>query len=283
MPFIPEPGVRYDMPAAFGPSVAPGLETGFDVHTAAFSYVTDDAALRALVPAWFTPVGGATVILTYTRMLGMHWMGGRNYNIVSVGTPAEYRGDDEVVSGRYTLAIWESDAAPVLAGRELMGSPKRVADIPDVEIRAKDFAIECREYDALLVRGEAHGFASVDDEELARLQEAGRTAVGLNWKHVPGLDGEPDADYPTALYMTHPIVAAWHGEGTVEFARPTATEAPYSGHIVRTLGQLPVIERRGVLVTETAGSSLHRDRTRRLDRSGPGAAAAVPAVVGESW
>jgi acetoacetate decarboxylase len=264
--FIPIEGVRYDMPVPFGPSVAPGVETGFDFFAAGFSYLTDADALGALLPRWFDLSGEPIVTFSYRRMVNMAWMGGRNYNIMTVGARAVYHGMSESVIGQYTLAIWENDCAPVIAGRELMGSPKRYGAIPDADITQRSFEVECREYDSALVTASARNMTAVTRDELEVLVQQGRSVVGLNWKYIPGADGGADADYPTALYMQLPYVAAWRGEGDVVLGEPTCKEAPYSSHVVRALSALPRLENRGVLATHAVGASLLREQTRRLDR-----------------
>jgi hypothetical protein len=264
------PGARYDMPVAYGASAAIPVSEGFQTYTATLTFATETDALVRLMPHWFEPFGDPVVSVTYTRMVGMDWMGGRDYNIVSVGTPAAYVAGPEEVRGRYTLAIWESDCAPILAGRELMGSPKLFGQIPDVDVTAPEFSFSCREYDALLVEGTLHDLSDLTPEQLAPLTAAGRNSVGLNWKYLPGPDGVPDADYPTALYMSTPYDWARRGTGSVRFGTPSATEAPYSGKIARTLAKLPLIALRDAVVLHASGCALFRDKTRRLDRPAKG-------------
>jgi hypothetical protein len=266
-----QPGERYDMPAAFGASAAIPVSAGFQTYTATLTFATEPDALVRLMPRWFQPAGDPLVSVTYTRMIGMDWMGGRDYNIVSLGTPAVYVGGPEEVRGRYTLAIWESDCAPILAGRELMGSPKLFGQIPDVDVTEPEFTFSCREYDALLVEGTLHDLADLSAEQLAPLTAAGRNSVGLNWKYLPGPDGVPDADYPTALYMSTPYDWARRGAGSVRFGTPSDAEAPYSGKIARALAKLPLLELRDALALHASGCALFRSKTRRLDRPAPAA------------
>jgi hypothetical protein len=265
MPFTAEPGVRYDMPVPFGPSAAPPVSEGFETYTTVISHRTTPEALTALMPHWFEPQGDPVLSVTYTRMVGMEWMGGRNYNIVSIGTPAAYVGPGEREVGRYTLAIWESDCAPVLAGREYMGSPKLHAGIPDVDVFAGDYSFGCTEYGAELVTGTVSDLRELTPDELAPITEAGRHSVGLNWKYVPGFGDEPDVSYPTALYMSTPYERGMRGHGSIAFGTPTDREAPYSGKIARTLAKVPLLEHVDTIAVHSSYSYLFRDRTRRLD------------------
>jgi acetoacetate decarboxylase len=265
MTFTPDPHERYDMPVAFGPSIAPPVSEGFETDTAAITYRTTKDAIARLLPRWFEPADQQLVTVTYTRMVNMEWMGGRNYNIVNVGCNVVCVAGAEPFDGKYTLAIWESDAAPILAGREYMGSPKLMATIPDVDVFQEAFSFACAEYDATLVRGSVRNMRAVTEDELAPIVEAGQEVVGLNWKYVPGFDGEPDISYPTALYMRFNYDRAARGEGTVSFGTPTDTEAPYSAKIARVLGEVPLLEHVNTMALHSGYSYLFRNRTRRLD------------------
>jgi Acetoacetate decarboxylase (ADC) len=265
MTFTPVPGERYDMPVAFGPSVAPPVTEGFETFNTAIAYRTTKDAIANLLPKWFEPVDEQNVVFTYTRMVNMDWMGGRNYNIVNVLCNVLCVAGPEPFLGRYTLAIWESDAAPVIAGREYMGSPKLVGTIADVDVFASDFTFSCKEYDAELIRGEVSEMRPMTDAELQPIAEAGLNTVGLNWKYIPGLEGEPDISYPTALYMKFAYDRGARGRGTVSFGSPTTAEAPYSAKIAHALGQIPLLEHVDTVALHSAYTYLFRDQTRRLD------------------
>ncbi len=264
--FTPDPAARYDMPVAFGPSAAPAVSAAFQTHTASITHRTTKDAVRALMPGWFEPADEQIIAVAYTRMIGMEWMGGRNYNIVNVNVNAVCVAGAEPVVGRYTLAIWESDCAPIIAGREVMGSPKLFGTIADVDIFADEFAFRCDEYDAMLIGATASAMRPLTADELAPIAAAGRHSIGLNWKYIPGLDGEPDASYPTALYMAHRYERGRRGQGTISFGTPTDAEAPYSAKIVRVLAKVPLLEHVDTVALHSTSSTLFRDRTRRLDR-----------------
>lgn len=266
MTFEPDPDQRYDMPVAFGPSSAPAVETGFETFTTSITYTTSKDAVARLLPRWFEPADQPCLIVSYTRMINMTWMGGRNYNIVNVSANVQTAAELEPISARYTLAIWESDPAPVLAGREVMGSPKLYAEIPDADVLRPSHRFTCSEYSALLVEAEAHDMVQLSTHELAPIRAAGREAIGLNWKYIPGLDGEPDASYPTALYMSFDYDEAWRGQGSFTFGTPSDTEAPYSAKIVRVLREIPVGDHVSTISLHSPNTTLFRDRTRRLDR-----------------
>jgi hypothetical protein len=265
MTFTPVQTKRYDMPVPYGPSVASDVEEGFETYTSAITYTTYRDAIAPLLPGWFEPADEPTVTFNYTRMVGMKWMGGRNYNIVSVSTNAICTIEDAPPVGSYCLAIWESDAAPILAGREYMGSPKLMANIADADVFADNFSFRCREYDAMLIEGSVRDVAEMGADELETIADAGQEAVGFNWKYIPGLNGEPDANYPTALYMRFTYERGARGSGEIKFGSPNDQEAPYSAKIIRVLGELPLIDQVGAVSLYSSYSYLFRERTRRLD------------------
>lgn len=265
MPVELKPGVRYDMPAAFGPSAAVPVTRGYRVVGVSVPFLTERGAVARFLPRWFEPAERPLVTVTYQRCLGMDWMGGRNYNIVSVYLAVNGVGLEREISAPYGLVIWESDAAPVVSGREYMGTPKIHARIPDLEIPAPSLTFECAEYDATLVRGEITGMARVEDQErLAQLNRAGEEICRLHWKYIPGLEGEPDADYPVAMYTRATYTEVWEGEGAIEFGTPDRIEAPYSAAIGAALAELPVLERHRAVATVASGVDMFRDRTERL-------------------
>jgi acetoacetate decarboxylase len=265
MTFTPRQGSRYDMPVAFGPSIAPAVEKGFETYTTSITYRSSAEAIGELLPEWFVPAEDQMVSAVYTRMINMEWMGGRNYNIASVRVNVVCVCTPKPIPGSYTLAIWESDCAPILAGREYMGSPKLFGVIPDVDIFAGEFSFRCSEYDAPLLDGTASRMREMTAEELAKAKEAGRSPESFNWKYIPGYADEPDISYPTALYMSHDYDRGMRGHGIFSFGTPTDTEAPYSAKIVRTLAKIPLLEHVDTVSLHSAYSYLFRDRTRRLD------------------
>lgn len=266
MPLELDSSLRYDMPAAFGPSVARPQTSGYRLQTASVSFVTDPSAVGALLPRWFAPTERPVVSVNYQRCLGMDWMGGRDYSIVSVYVTATTTGTSEEVAAPYGLVIWESDCAPIIAGREFMGTPKLFATIPDVDVTQPEISFCCCEYGTPLLDASLHQMEAVTDQaELARLNEVGKNICRLHWKYIPGLRGMPDADYPVAMFTSARYTHVWRGLGDVRFHRPDDVAAPYSGRIAAALGQLPCVEMLPATAVMAVDVQLYRDRTLRLD------------------
>jgi acetoacetate decarboxylase len=266
MTFTPLQDARYDMPVAFGPSVASPVEEGMQSYSTMIIHTTDKDAIAPLLPKWFEPADEPTISVHYTHATNLKWMGGRGYNIVSISTNVNCNAGEDPIAGPYTLAMWESDAAPILAGRELMGCPKMMGNIPDVDVFANSFSFRCCEYEAQLVEGSVSDTREMNADELEPFVEAGKNWVNFNWKYIPGLDGEPDADYPTALYGKATYERGVRGHGRVSFGAPTDQAAPYSAKIVRGLAEIPLLEHVDAVSLYSSYGYLFRERTRRLDK-----------------
>jgi len=259
-----KPGVRYDMPPGFGPSVAPDVEADFDLHGSSVEFETTREALEPLLPPWFRPTPRPIVSIGYRQMIGMSWMGGRNYQLITVRVSTEC--DLDRATNQFGLVIWESDCAPILAGRELMGAPKLFGQIPAVAVSGDDHAFECREYDALLFRASVYRLRELSPAEVADKREQQAKSWVYYWKYIPGVRGEPDANYPVAIKLRTPFERMWRGEASLEFGTPSATQAPYSHRIVQRLAELPRQSEPRSSAWHATGCTLLRDQTRRLDK-----------------
>ena len=261
------PGQRYDMPPGFGPSVAPDLEAGFDLHGSNVEFETTVDAAEALMPRWFRATPRPTVSIGYRHMIGMSWMGGRNYRLIAIRVSAVCEFDGTERPAPFSLVIWESDYAPVVAGREFMGAPKLVAEIPEVPAVDADHVIECSEYGSQLLRASVTGLREVPADIVQRADRAQREAAVTSayWKYIAGPGGTVDADYPVGIRMDTPLVAMWKGTGEINFATPTRTQAPYSSAIVARLAELPRLSPVTASAFKAARCKLFRGQTRRLD------------------
>jgi hypothetical protein len=261
-----KPNLRYDMPPSFGASIAPDVESDFDIHASDVQFESTPDAVSSLLPAWFRPTPRPIVSIGYRQMLGMKWMGGRNYQIVTIRISTECTLDPSAGVQPFGLAIWESDCAPILAGRELMGAPKLFANIPAVEVSGADHAFVCREYDALLVRAQLSGLQELSASDVSQKRELQKNGWIYYWKYIPGIGAEPDANYPVAIKMHTPFARMWRGQGAFELGTPSPKEAPYSHRIVQRVAELPRCSEVSSSAWHATGCTLFRDQTRRLDR-----------------
>lgn len=252
---------RYDMPVVFGPSRLPDVTVMEDLRNVAVSFLTERSAIERFLPRFFELDGEPVVTVSSSQNGGVDWLAGRQYNVARVQVPVRFSGTEDVV-GPYSLVIWESDAKPVIAGRELQGYAKMVGEIPDHERSDGAAAFQCSEYGTRLFRGEVSGLEPFAPSVLEMLATE-REQVALGWKYIPSPEGGADVDYPTKLLSSGTVSAAWSGEGTVSFDAPTWEQAPGSSHVIEALKTLPVLEYRTATVVHMR-VSLPRNAVTRL-------------------
>lgn len=262
--FKPEPGVKYDMPAVFGPSLLPDLTTFGEVGMVSISYVTTAEAAAPLVPHHFRVPDEPVV--TFSRMTydKVDYLGGRGYQELTVGIGVVCDTDGGEVRGSYMPVVWIDDAAALIAGREFMGYAKIGADLPPVVVDGDRRSFEVGEYGTPLLRGQVEGVTALDDERLEGARKAAASTTVLGWKYIAGPGGIVDADYPTSISLSFSWSAACSGQATIAFDAPSATEAPFSSRIVAALAALPVVKYRRAFVADGSGV-IDRAATRRLE------------------
>lgn len=260
--FKPQEGQRYDMPAVFGASHLPAVSTIREVRTIALSFVTDEDRLRPLIPYHFDLAPNPVVTLSSGMNIGVDHMGGRSYNVVRVMVDVIAHGEDGPFRAPYHLVIWESEAAPIIAGREFQGYAKVFGQIPDHRNEGDRASFEVSEYGTRLLKGEVSGLVDLPGTELARLNAATQ-ALAVGWKYIPGPNNVADVDYPTKLVAYRTVRAAKRGEGCFELDSPTWQQCPGSARILEALRALPILEMKPALVT-VGSAQLPRDEVIRL-------------------
>jgi hypothetical protein len=262
--FKPEPGLSYDMPAVFGPSLLGGQTTYASRQAISYTFRTDPAALEALIPYHFSVAAPATVTVHSSMLIGVDWLAGRNYHTARVSALVEARDGGPTLRGPYHLVDWESEPRAVIAGCEYLGIAKIVGEIPEHERSEDAAAFECYEYGTRLLRVEVADLRAVSIEELDRLN-SGKEFVTLGWKYIPGPGGTVDADYPVKMVSRGKTDAMWTGSGSVVFEQPSWEECPTSSRIMQALTALPVLESLTATLSVAAGGILDRAASARLD------------------
>ena len=259
-----DPSTHHLMPACFGPPKLPDV-TRFDAMvTLAVRFVTDRARLQALLPAFFEVPEDPIVVIGHTHNVGVDWLAGRTYQLVRVDTRVTYRGTEETVTGPFGMVIWESEAKPVIVGRELWGNQKVVAEVPPHVLGETDGSFEIFEYGNRLLRAELSNLKPVSAATLEKMQGMWEDPenVPLGWKYIPNLEGGADADYVTQTPLGGTFASAMRGDGEVSFDSPTWEQAPGSAQIVAALRTLPILEYRPAFVTHQTNTTLPRNRAR---------------------
>jgi acetoacetate decarboxylase len=233
----------------------------FTTHTA--SFLTEAEILAELLPVGLIVPEPAIVFVSFMSCLGVDVLGGRGYNIVSISVRTGYEGKKDQVEGTFPLVLWENDFLAVMSGRECLGAPKLLAEIPDLWQRdgCKGFTVS--ENGALLVEGEFRELVRLEGEDLeARLAEIPSEQNMLFWKYIPTGDFQGTSlSHMMLVPMRVSITDAWTGNGEAAFHARSWEQAPISGFITSRLRQLPVLEwQGGFAVRGSQDLLLHRQR-----------------------
>lgn len=268
MTFHPEPGVRYRMPIVFGPAPGPRQKADGTPWTAeeagtmnaewmAVRYMTDRAALEAILPPGFSLRGEPEVSVSCAWFRNLYWLAGRGYGILSLDIPVTYQGRTETLDGSFCPVIWEGAPDAIMTGRDELGFPKMFADIPEIERNEKAGTASCS--------ASWMGFRFFDIE-LSNLQPAEaiagipgvRGGAQMYYKYVPrtsigGRDGADVAYVTTPAPLPDSAGAAgpppayeglefrrWTADGKLAWHRATFEQLPTSFHIVNGVADLPI-------------------------------------------
>jgi acetoacetate decarboxylase len=203
-------------------------------------FVTDPAALEPLLPSFFKPSHRGIVTVSYQHIGGVEYLAGRDYKIAQAMAEVIYEAAGRSITAVYPLAMWETDTNPIIAGREFLGTPKLYGEIPDIEQGPDAWRFSCSEYGALLFSGAVRDMKPLSGEKFTQMREAMGTLRALTWKYIPGPNGTVDANYPISYTQEVDFDELLMGTGEVEWASPTAEQAPISWRIPAVLSQLPV-------------------------------------------
>jgi hypothetical protein len=249
-----EPGKSYYMPVHFGPLV-PGWE-GLTVHYEkavglVFSAEIDRAAVSAYLPPGFTASDPAILSVRFIQLSGCVMLAGGGYNVVSVDVAARFDGEQDHLEGDYALMQWESLSAPVIAGRELVGAPKLVADIPSHWSFGGAKGWYVAENSTRLAEGEVSQLQKLPSAEAQALSARLQSRPWMAWKHIPSPDGMgTDVSYPTTLPSRLNVTDAWSGRGKVRFFETAFDQAPQNNRVCAVLAKLPIPEEGEAMMVE---------------------------------
>ncbi len=261
--FEMRPGVRYEMPAVFGPSIMPDTTHVPDIAAHVVSFETTRDAAAKLLPRFFSVPDRAIASLARITYRGVDYLGGREYRELVFSVSAVYEGPEGRIVAPYLPVLWVDEVAAITAGRELMGYAKIGGELPEVEKLPDSRSFECLEYGTRLFRGTVRNLRPIEGDALSKLRRSTAEAVSLGWKYISGPDGEPDADYPTKLMMRWEYERAWTGDGSLLLDQPTRLQAPFSARIMQSIAAMPIKEYRRAFVGE-GSAVIDRTATVRL-------------------
>lgn len=258
------------MPASFGPTeTLPVTTVDSGGWAARVIFETSREAVADLLPRFFEVADTPRVTLAYSRLMGLDWLGGRDYNLLGVFVDAIYRGRGGTVEAPYPVVMWEDDCNPIISGREYLGVPKLYADFSPVEVGSSEFQVSCSAYHNELLSISFSGMVPAPAQFVDDLNTAEARVHWLGWKYIPGtpregVDPVPDADYPVIVSLGNEYDAAWVGEAKVEIRTP-GQNVPISGRIARRLAQIPIRSVESAVACHLVNWTLDRGAARRLD------------------
>ncbi|MCP5068947.1 MAG: acetoacetate decarboxylase family protein [bacterium] len=253
MPFEFTDGNPYLMPAHFGPA-----DTGWDGKVAHYAdntaltitYVTEGKQASALLPRGFSVTDPAVVSVTFVECRGVDFMAGGGYNLVAVNLSATFRGQSDEAVGSFALVLWENDFMPIMLGREVLGAPKLLAEIPDAWMRDGKRGFHVSDRGTRLLEGEVSGLSPLDEETAQAMTAQMAGQLWMGWKYIPSCDlKHASLSHATALPARTEIQEAWIGSGELAFHDVSWEEAPMSSRIVQTLKALPIVEFQASVLT----------------------------------
>ncbi len=274
------PNARYRMPTHFGPMYGPrnlpaGMvldHTRFPVSTiVTYRFLSAAAALEAALPPGFELAGEPVVSLDIAYVTQIPWLAGRGYNLALVSWPATFRGQQDVVTGRFAAVLFESLADPILTGRDELGHPKIYCEIPPL-VEANDTVTARLAWDGHeFLRLEVAGLSTTKPSDA---DERFPTDGWLQWKYIPGTPhtAPPDASYPThspdplaaEIHPNMTIDARRYGRGTLSRPQSRWEDMPTVFNVANGIAALPHYEQRLAVVTQTHGWIGDVGDTRRL-------------------
>jgi len=258
---------RFFNPVGFRTSLPPILSKFDEVRTLSVRYLTHRANLQSLLPDFFRVAGEAIITVSHAHNIGVDWLAGRTYHIARIDTQVTYQGGEEELTGNFSMVVWESDARPVIVGRELQGYQKIVGNVPPHVVNGAEGSFECYDYDARLFRADLRDLTPISQDAIDKMQQVWNQSggnVALGWKYIPNPEGGADVDYVTRLPMEGRIVEVLRGKGQVVFDSPDWQAAPGSAHIIAALKTMPILEYRSAVLTRMVDVTLPRDQVRRV-------------------
>lgn len=257
-----EPNTKYDMPAAFGPSIFTPTTHAPDIQLIATSFVTTPEAIESILPRHLAKAESNIVYVNRLRYRGIDYLAGRGYEEVIVGVNARHEHDGKVIEAPYMFVEWVDDVPAILSGREALGYPKIYADIPQI-IEVDDTIRFCAsEYGIRFLSGEIRNLKRLPDSALPKINSA-VSEFNFAWKYIQGPEGTIDADYLTLTRMTWDYKEAWVGQGESHWHVSSFEESPASHAAVKAMSEFPVLEWKPAFVAK-ATAVIYRSETKRL-------------------
>jgi hypothetical protein len=260
-------GMFYRMPIHFGPT--PGPRQGphgetFDwTHSPkrtaiSLSFLTERSALDAILPPLLELAGEPVVTIDIVYMTELEWLAGRGYNTFGVRFPARFRGRVDDVEGSFLAVLWENLPDPILSGRDELGFSKLYCEIPPPRVFKGRHTYQALWLGHEFFTLEVNDLAETPAEQFTHSAGSVRNDGLLHYKYVPrtGHPGESNAAHVALTPGAGSklvVDRAWRGTALHSFQRSSWEQLPTMFHIVNALSDLPILERRGAVLTQSHG------------------------------
>ena len=220
------------------------------------TFVTEKAAVTPYLPDGVVVPDAPVVAVTYSTCRGVREMAGDGYNLVSIGVLARFEGEQDHEEGDFTFVIWESKFAPVVIGRDVLGYPKLVAEIPDPRQEDGRLSWRVSENGVCFLEGEVWDLEPLPPDAVTALTAASHSDFGsgslhMTYKRVPSPgvgDGPVIADVVGVVHRED-FKQAWTCKGSVTWHEVDPKACYFNYGIIEALRALPVVAWGDCLVT----------------------------------
>jgi len=260
-----DPKLRYDMPAAFGPSPVPDRTVINDARCLILSFETTRETALAMVPDHFGVPDRPRISVAHVAYRNVDYLGGRDYNEVVVTVSARFEGSNDSIDAAFAPILWVNQTGALLAGRDYMGLAKLNANIPDVAKDGDHLRFTSAEYSEAMLAGEAWDLRSLAADKLEGVNKTAACVNTFGWKYIPSAGGGADVDLPILNVMRWNYTSVAVGAGKIEFYPLDLKAAPLSFQALRHLANLPQVSEVRALHGE-GSAVVDRSATRRLWR-----------------
>jgi acetoacetate decarboxylase len=204
------------------PSYPPGPYRFINREYFIVAYRTDPDLLRAVIPA---PLEFDEPIVKFEFIRMPDSTGFGDYTESGQVIPVRFEGQP----GSYVHSMYLNDDAPIAAGRELWGFPKKLAS-PSLSVD-KDTLIGTLDYGPMRVASATMGYKHVALDKSA--VHAALTSQTFLLKIIPHVDGTPRICELVRYYLEDVTVkGAWSGPASLQLAH----------HALAQVAELPVLE-----------------------------------------
>ncbi len=184
------------------------------------TYETDAKLLQEILPPGLE-LADPVVKYEFIRMPDSSGFG--DYTETGQVIPVTYKGE----KGGFTVSMFLDDHAPIAAGREIWGFPKKLAK-PRLFVE-EDAIIGTLDYGSIRVVTATMGY-KYEEFDQAKILQAVKQPVFL-LKNIPSVDGTPAINQLTRTYLTDiNVKGAWTGPATLELFQ----------HVLAPVAKLPV-------------------------------------------